>query len=310
MKKIFTRIVLFFMIFLILLYIVSNVFVMKGFGYGSDVISFYKEPKNSLDVIFFGSSHSYSTFSPKVIYEETGLKSYNFATQQQPLWITYYYMKESLKYQKPKYMVVEILMTSNDENYMKESVNRDAIDKMRPSINKIEVIKTSVEKPSDRLSYYFNIIKYHDRWNNLVRNDVTDYFKNDENKGFTHLEGNHEKATKLDVSKIKEKSKISLKNEIYLNKIILLGKENNIELIFVKTPCTTTIENQKKYNYVKNIVRSYDYNYLNYNEKYSELNLDFEKDFYDSGHLIGEAAIKVSKHFANYLKENFKIQKN
>lgn len=293
-----------------MLQIVSSIFVMKGLGYGSDVISFYKEEKNSLDVIFFGSSHSYSTFSPKVIYEETGLKSYNFATQQQPLWITYHYMKESLKYQKPKYMVIEILMTTTEEDYMGEAINRDAIDKMRPSLNKIDVIDASVEKRSDRLSYYFNIIKYHSRWNKLIKNDVIDYFKKDENKGFTYLEGNHEKATKTNVKKIKDKESISLKNEIYLNKIITLGKENGIELIFVKSPCSTTIENHKKYNHVKSIVEAYNYKYLNYNEKYSELHLDFEKDFYDSGHLTGEAAIRVSKHFANYLKEKFKIKNN
>ena len=42
------------------------------------------------------------------IKEETGLNSYNFATQQQPLWISYYYMKESLKYQKPKYFLRDL----------------------------------------------------------------------------------------------------------------------------------------------------------------------------------------------------------
>lgn len=305
MKKILFRIILFFALFILLLQLVSNMFVMKGSGYGTDVISFYNEPKNSLDMIFFGSSHSYSTFSPEIIYKETGLKSYNFATQQQPLWITYHYMKESLKYQKPKYMVVEILMAASSENYMSEAVNRDAIDKMRPSLNKIEVINASVEKIDDRLSYYFNIIKYHDRWNNIIKNDVTDYLRTDPNKGFTYLNGNRKKAIKTNVKKISEKEKISLKNEIYLNKIISLGKENNIELIFVKTPCSTTIEEHKKYNYVKNIVQSYNYKYINYNEKYDELELDFEKDFYDSGHLVGKAALKVTKHFSNYLKETF-----
>ncbi len=60
-------------------------------------------------------------------------------------------------------------------------------------------------------------------------------------------------------------NKRKIKNEIYLNKIISLGKENGIELIFVKTPCSTTIENHKKYNHVKSIVEAYNYKYLNYN---------------------------------------------
>jgi len=36
--------------------------------------AFYDEPKDSLDVIFLGSSHVYNGINPVVFYEETGLK--------------------------------------------------------------------------------------------------------------------------------------------------------------------------------------------------------------------------------------------
>ena len=135
--KEFIKSVLFIIIFLILLNVSTNIFILKGNGYGSDVTSFYSEKKNSLDVIFFGSSHSYATFSPKIIQEYSNLNSYNFATQQQPIYITYYYMIEALKYQKPKYFVLDIRMLAVDEDYATEGVTRDAIDKMKISLNKI-----------------------------------------------------------------------------------------------------------------------------------------------------------------------------
>ena len=50
------------------------------------VAGFYNEKPNSFDVMFFGSSHMYCSVDPAVIKEETGLSSYVFATQQQPLW--------------------------------------------------------------------------------------------------------------------------------------------------------------------------------------------------------------------------------
>lgn len=53
---------------------------------------FYNEQENQFDVMFFGPSHAYAAFSPLVIWEETGIKSYVFATQQQPLWATYTYI--------------------------------------------------------------------------------------------------------------------------------------------------------------------------------------------------------------------------
>ena len=310
MKKIIIKVIIFTVLFSISLFMVSKIFVIKGDGYGTDVLSFYNEKENSMDLIFFGSSHSYSTFSPKVLEEKTGLKSYNFATQQQPLWITYHYMIESLKYQKPKYFVLEILMTSVNQSYMEEGVNRDAIDKMRFSFNKIQAINSSVENFSDRISYYLNIIKYHSRWNELSKKDIVDNLKNNisDSKGFTYLKGNVEPAYKNDVTNFKETKKITKKNNLYLKKIIELAKDNNIELILVKSPCTITKENQAYYNYVEEIAKENNIEYLNYNLLYDILELDFENDFYDSGHLKGESAIKVTNHFAKYLIEKYDIQ--
>ena len=307
MKKFVIKLIVFSILFLISYCVVSSVLVRKGNGYGTDVISFYKQDKNTLDLIFFGSSHSYSTFSPIVLEKETGLKSYNFATQQQPLWITYYYMKEALKYQKPKFFVLDVLMTSVNADYMDEGVNRDAIDKMRFSVNKINAIRASVKDFDDQLSYYINLIKYHNRWNELQKLDITALIKaqDGDSRGFTYLSGNKEPAVKNDLNAVRETTKISEKNNLYLNKIISLAKENNIKLILVKTPCTTIEEQQKYYNYVKQIAQNNKLEFIDYNLLYDELNLDFVNDFYDPGHLDGEAAERVTMHFAEYLKMRY-----
>lgn len=309
MKRFLIKSIIFSALFVLSYFVVSSVMVRKGNGYGTDVISFYKEKRNSLDLVFFGSSHTYSTFSPVVLENVTGLKSYNFSTQQQPMWITYHYMKEVLKYQKPKYFVLDILMTSVNVDYMEEGVNRDALDKMRFSFNKIQAINASVEKNSDRISYYFNLIKYHGRWNELQKNDVVSLIisQDGDNKGFTFLEGNTSPATKYDLNHVVESSEISDKNKLYLNKIIELAKENDIELILVKTPCTTTEEQQKYYNYVGEIAKENNIKFLNYNLLYDELHIDFINDFYDAGHLNGSAAERVTEHFANYLKMNYNL---
>ena len=68
---------------------------------------FYEQEPGSIDVMFYGSSHTYSDINPAVLWEEAGIPSYDLAGSLQPLWNTYYYMKESLKYQRPKVMVVE-----------------------------------------------------------------------------------------------------------------------------------------------------------------------------------------------------------
>ena len=143
--KIILKSIIFILIFLLLLHMLSILLVRKGNGYGTDVFDFYKQDKNSIDILYLGSSHAYSSFNPYLIEEETKLNGYVFATQQQPLWITYHYLKEALKYQKPKYIVLEVHMAVVQKNdYAEEQVNRDAIDKMRLSKNKLEVIGRSL----------------------------------------------------------------------------------------------------------------------------------------------------------------------
>ena len=295
--------IIFLTIFIILLHVCSNIFELKGNGFGSDVISFYNLKKNSLDIIFFGSSHSYASFSPDVIEEETNLKSYNFATQQQPIYITYHYMIEALKSQRPKYFVLETLMTSIDDEYATEGVNRDALDKMKLSKNKIDAINVSVQDKEDRISYYLNIIKYHTRYNELNKADfeigITQIGFN--NKGFTSLPQNYDiMIDNSEIIDIENTSEISAKNLEYLEKIIELCNKYNIILILVKTPSQLTEEKQMKFNWVEQYAEANNIEYLDYNKQIELLNLEFG-DFYDSGHLSYTGADKISRSFSEYI---------
>lgn len=305
--KNFIKSIVFILIFFIILGFISKIFVLKGNTYGSDVISFYQLEKNSLDVIFFGSSHSYASFSPDIIEEKTGMKSYNFATQRQPIYITYHYMVESLKTQKPKYFVLETRMLSVDEDYTEEGVVRDALDKMKMSKNKIDAINSSVEDNLFRRTYYFNIMKYHSRYEEIGKQEIISAIKNEsiQNRGFKSLPINSEIAINNErFIGITEKEKLSEKNLLYLNKIINLAKQNNITLIFVKAPNQLNEKEVKKYNTVKEIAIQNGLDFIDYNERFNELNLINGEDFYDMGHLSYKGAEKVSSNFSQYLIEN------
>ena len=105
MKRIF-NIIIAVMLFLFIFNKVTLLFVRKGNGYGTDILNFYAQKNNSIDIVFLGSSHTYSSFNPYIIEAKTGLNGYNFATQQQPIWITYFYLKELLKYQNQSMLLL------------------------------------------------------------------------------------------------------------------------------------------------------------------------------------------------------------
>lgn len=303
MKRLF-KIIIFILIFILILLLLMKILIRKGDGLGSDVYSFYEIEKNTLDMIFFGSSHSYSTFSPYKIEELTGLKSYNFATQQQPINITYHFMVEALKTQKPKYFVLETRMFAVDDEYMEEGVVRDALDKMKMSQNKIEAINESVEDKEARTSYYLNIIKYHSRFMEIGIEEIVNTLKGKsvDNKGFVGLPiGKDIYIDNSNVLSIQETVELSNKNLEFFNKIIKLAKDNGITLILVKSPCNVSEDDQKHYNKVKEIAKENEIEYIDYNYMFNELNFNFQEDFYDYGHLSKNGAEKVSTNFANYI---------
>ncbi len=66
-----------------------------------------KAPKNSIDLLFVGSSHSYLGFNTKIFDNSFNINSYNFATGAQSIEGSYYAIMEILKKQSPKIIVLE-----------------------------------------------------------------------------------------------------------------------------------------------------------------------------------------------------------
>ena len=264
------------------------------------VAGFYNEKPNSFDVMFFGSSHMYCSIDPAVIKEETGLSSYVFATQQQPLWITYHYIIEALKTQSPKIICVEVHMASISDLYMDDATNHSAIDPIPLSKNKIDMINAAAPKGKRRF-YYFDIMAYHDRWKELEKLDyVRKYEKGtDPDKGYVRLTTAAINVERPDLSDARGRARISAKNREYVNKIIDLTKEKGIRLILVKAPSNATVRQEVCYNGVAAIAAERGVEYIDYNnyDLYRGLMLNRKTDFYDGYHLNESGMRKFDKEF-------------
>lgn len=305
------RLIIVILVFIFLFDKLSLLFVRKGNGYGTDVLNFYVQPKDSIDIIYFGSSHAYTAFNPYLIEEQTGLSGYVFATQQQPLWITYHYLKEALKYQNPRYIVLELHMAIvQSDDYAAEGVNRDAIDKMKLSKNKFDVISDSVEADDDKMSYYFNIIKYHNRYKEINKTDLKTAFfgYTVDNKGYIGLEENNYSFIMDNTSTTNNIANITKKNQEYLTKIIEIVKERNIKLILVKTPTNYNIQEKEKLNYIREMAKKENILYLDYVSNIEKVKLDYNNDFYDNGHLNKNGSNKFSIKFIEDLESNYILE--
>ena len=92
------------------------------------------------------------------------------------------------------------------------------------------------------------------------------------------------------------------RNQEIIKDIVSICKENNVDLILVRTP-------QKDWTYeqhceVETLAQTFGVPFIDYNLLLDEIELE-SCDFSDVNHLNANGADKVSKHIGKYLEENY-----
>jgi hypothetical protein len=198
---------------------------------------FYMEERDSLDLIFVGSSELFSTVNPSVLEKEQGYRSYVFAGNEQPFSISYYYIMEALKYQKPQAIVLEVSYC-NWGKQPREAVVRLNFDDMRWGKAKILGIMNNV--PRQEWEYYFlEISKYHSRWDSLTQEDWKwweSYYSRNPAGGWSAFDGGEESGEDYGEQIPQERKVLDPAAMAWLEKIVELCEENGVQLILFKTP--------------------------------------------------------------------------
>lgn len=306
MKKSVVRIICFCMVLISVLYYTNKVFKVKS-NIGISVFTkFYALEKDTVDVLILGSSHAFMDINTGTLWDEYGMAAYVLGGAAQPMWNTYYYLKEALKYQTPKLIVLEGY-TIIDKDFQKDDWIIANNYGLKWSKNKIDSIKESV--PRERWSEFFwEYIQYHTRYKELSRED----FFNGEvphktYKGFINLM-NTTSLEAPDVAGITERGEIYEKPEKYYKMIIELAQSKNIPILVVISPYgEINGERQKIYNKAEDIACEYGVPFVNYNLLINEIGLDFSLDVADAQHLNYRGSQKYAKALGKYIKENFDI---
>ena len=105
-RRILLKIEIFVLIFAVILGSVT--FIMRYKDDQKRLIPFYDSTKQSLDVIFLGSAHTYSSVIPSELYKKFGITSFNYATPGQNFQLIFSCIKEVLEKQQPKLLVIDL----------------------------------------------------------------------------------------------------------------------------------------------------------------------------------------------------------
>ena len=276
---------------------------------------FYLLEDNSVDVLFLGSSHAASAFNPQVVYDRENITSYNLASEQQNLLVSYYWLKEALATQQPEAVVLDVLMLfdfiTDEPLNTEEAMQRKSIDFMKWSANKVEAVHDicTYDEEQDELSYYLTNIRFHERYKSLERNDFRFLERlNDDNLyGFAALYGKASDYKWFTPFYEQSTDEIAEPNELmlqYMDKITELCRDKGIRLYLTKTPFENWTREQ--HNFVKQYAGSNDIEFIDFNEKktYDECGYDFVEENDDGVHVNIWGAERLSRYMAEKLKDD------
>ena len=277
-----------------------------------NIAGFYGEEKNSLDMVYIGGSACITYWEPLRAFEQEGIASYNFAasTPQAELYKTM--IKEVLKTQNPEVIVIDArTFQYREKDAPPDEVHyRNAITGMPLSINKIEFIHENVEKylDEDDTSYYFDIIKYHRDLSDAEINDqvkmIFNQYKNPI-KGFRFVV-RHQKQNRI-VNNTKKEVPVAEETEKILIDLLEYCKTTDCNYLFVVSPYVEQEGHKQTFNYISKIINEYGYDFLDANDYYDKMDLNFNIDFYNPTHVNIFGADKYTDFLCEYLIENYNL---
>lgn len=250
----------------------------------SNCNQFYGMEKDSVDVLFLGSSVVVNAFSPQQLYNDYGIRSYNLGTEQQSLFVSYYWLREALRFQSPQAVVVDLKFAyPYNDTYgklnMTEGLLRKSMDWMRYSPVKREAIREihELDPQQSEISYLFPNIRFRSRWTEVTEEDFD--FKNilhSDLKGFSPLsEPGPEDYFPDTLSDPEAREPMAPVMEDYLTRIAELCREHEIQLILTNIPGSS--HGDGVHNTIAEFAEKQNAQFVNFCEEsvFSQLGADF-----------------------------------
>ncbi len=304
--------------------VVTLSYILRTNGDVKDRFSgFYAEKDDTLDIVMIGSSPIFPFYSAPKLWGETGIAMYPLSSNVQRPVAMKYLVEESEKTQSPSLYIFEMRMYTMDDEGLMENMayTRGVTDNMIYSLNRIKTINAMVPKTEDRLSFYIDLFKYHTNWKMLtLRSELSNFnfHKPSKLKGF---------MVKDEVGPIKRpaaggasgKLPLSETQEGYLKELLAYlnelnesasrgnGEDGNIvQALFIVSPYNVSMEEQRMFNYMADIIEEAGYPFINMNDHYDEIGIVFEEDYADYGsHTNERGAEKCTDFLEKYLIDNY-----
>lgn len=270
---------------------------------------YYKTPDNMVDLIVFGNSHAQCTIDTSVLWEEYGIAGFVLASPGQDINNTYYTIREAVKSQAPKAILVELYSLSWEEELEsgRDDFYRNALG-MRLSKEYLEYVEYLVDSSGVEEGWgnwaLWKLPLIHMRYRELKEEDFNNslYYMRGYNGSFEVTGYDIPSACSVTALEGVDAQRLS-----YVDKIIELCGEKGIDLYFFMAPYVISDSEQAKLNTVVRYAEDKGIPVIDFNRNYEMIGFDYGTDMREYTHVNNYGAQKVTEYIGQWMKDNSDI---
>ncbi|MCR4924808.1 MAG: hypothetical protein K5917_00805 [Clostridiales bacterium] len=298
---------MFLIFFVILFWFCNKVFILKRNDGITPMQNFYAQKQNTVDVLFCGPSLMGELGMDELWYDY-GIAGYNLWGSGEPFWNCYFGLKEALKSQKPRVVVLEVSPASYQFEYSDNTGQLVNTQGMKFGKNFLDAIRVSTPKEK-YLELFFGIQTFHWRFKELSRDDFLHFTWIQDcitDKGSFHYYHNNAKMDLTDISSIVEFKNLYPKAEEYLRLFIEYAQQRKIQVLLIKTPSINRMAEAPFYNCVSKIADEYGVKFIDTNRVSDEIGFELD-DSADGGHINVRGMWKCTSYIGNVLRNEYNV---
>lgn len=325
-KKEVLRCIAFGLLLCVVLVMLCGLFENKNNSNWEKRLSAYKEyPKDTVDAIYVGTSGADRYWIGAKAYQDYGMTVYPISTDGLPAWLYTNAMEFALLTQDPELVILDMRsfadQSSPDDMDVCARRFLDALDFgsplwFRTALKSMEKIH-EVDNTKSRLdlSFLLSFIRFHPQWaedDYLFSNQIGDkpspyngFFMNSSLTAFPEPIDpiQHDNTITQELTPLCEEA---------LYEIIDFAQEHDLEILFVDSPKIQTEIDAGCSNYLYDLLDAKGIPYVTFYDTSvpvggCTLDFDYEKDFYNEGHVNFYGAVKYTDALAAYLNENYNL---
>lgn len=274
------------------------------------MINYYRQPEDTVDVLTVGTSLAYAGVNTNVLWSEYGIAAYNLCSAEQPFWVSYYTIREALKTQHPKVILLDAKPSVYTRDYSKRGRTILSTYGIRGFANRIGAIRSCVETDEDAVGYILGIPEVHRNYEKLDTEDFIFPPSNGERgknwKGFIEVD-EVESHQKPSVVQTKVQRNMNDRQEEYVRKLFEMCRDEGITLMLIGIPNPDYAMDHTYYNRLWGIAQEYGITGINYNQPDLRFGLRYSSDFADWQHLNVKGSITFSRKLGEDLKELYDL---